>query len=291
MNPDFEVHAGPSAIDDLASVVRGLNEGRAFVIVDRTVSAEGLRYLRTSFQTGQMQARIHTTSNTIAAVPQQIELAREFADYVGGALVSVGHSGLIAAAKAVATLAANGPDFPTSHRLGLRVAPRTHIAIPDRLGPAEECTDSVNFADTRLGTVVDGRLAGATLIDHRLFEDVNSRNDEYLCLVENLAACTVINPSGTLRDRTLALTAANFIARPDPRPVDTRTALAYATAAHPDYRRCHRCEAGTVTPSARGGAAHRSAAEVCLQQALTRAGRNNRGGCEAGVWRRPGSYH
>ena len=261
-------------------MIRGMNEGRAFVIIDGAVPTDSHRYIQTVLRSHQMQARIHTTSNTVASLAAQKKLAAQLAGYAGGALVSVGHSGLIAAGKAIATLAANGPGLLTSNTPGLRVAPRTHIAIPVGLGTAVECTDTLTFADTNRRTVVDERLVGPVLLDHRLFGDDDPDKDDFVVLAMTLAACTVTNPSHSLRGRTLALTAANLVAGDDPRPVDVRTALAYATAAHSDYQRCGRCAAGTVTVSTLVGVAYRSPAHICLQQALARAGRANRSGLQ-----------
>jgi hypothetical protein len=264
----FQVtHAGPDAIDGLAALIRVAEQGRAFVLSDPHGGGAARAHVERALAEARMNARFVEISVNPLRTGHAREIAALFADFSGGALVTAGGSQLIAVGKAVAALATNPWWRPGD---SLRVAPRTHIAVVEGLGLAEESTSLVAI-DPRVPHVVDDdRVSALSVIDDRLFPDTDPTVPQYKLLAVALAACTVTDETASLRERTLALTAVHHLARPDSRPAEVRHALALATAGHSRWPLCRRCRAGTELPAATFDGTARSPAHLCLQQAVAR---------------------
>ena len=264
------VHAGPTAINDLPELIRRRGEGRALVIIDGWTAADAHRYVEAVIDNSRIPTQVVSASNTIATQRVRLELAERLSTYAGGALISVGSTEIIAAGKALAALATNGPKLTNRGGSTLRVAPRTHIAVPIGLGPAEERISVLTINDGSEQTVVDDRLLALAVIDERLFPHQDPNVDYYRNRAIALAVCTVTDDAKPLRDQTLALSAAHILVKSDLRPADVRLALTYATASHPCYPLCARCKGGTIVTTAVSGRGQASPPQLCLQQALAR---------------------
>jgi hypothetical protein len=233
-------------------------------------AAEPRRYVEAALSKARMATQIVVSSNTISSLGVRLELAGRLSSFAGGALVSVGSSETIAAGKAVAAMATNGSKLTDRGGSTLRCAPRTHIAVPVGLGPAEERTSLLTVDDRSGQTVVDDRLAALTVIDGRLFPAEDASADYYRVIAIALAACTVTDDAKPLRDHTLALAAVHLLVKSDLRPSDVRLALTYATASHPRYALCDRCRGGTIVTTAISARDAASPAQLCLKQAVAR---------------------
>jgi hypothetical protein len=261
------VHAGPTAIDDLAELILETGQGRAFILAERGVPAAARAHVESVLTHAGMPFRVVECSPTARRNGGLERIAADLAGFAGAALISVGGSTLIEAGKTVATVATN-----PLRRAGqpLLARPRAHLAVPTELGPAEESTNLVRLAE-HAEPLVDDRVTALSVIDDRLFPDTHPDTGRFKLLAVALAACTIADETATLRESTLALSAVHHLVDPQVRPVDVRQALALAAAGHPRWPLCPRCQAGTVLPTATldQQSAH-SPARMCLQQAVAR---------------------
>ena len=263
-------HAEAMAIDDLAELIRGLGEGRAFVVVERSAGEIARGYVESALATAGMSGRIIEVSNAVHRPFEQADIANQLATFAGGALVTVGGSAVIKAGKSIAALATNRALMSSPFAGPLAHAPRKHVAIPVGLGPAEEATSLVTVGGRARPAIVDDRIAALSLLDARLFPDADDTCDHYAARAIALAGCTVSDDSTSLRDVTLALSAAHELVNPDRGPADVRLALTLATASHRRWPLCRRCRAGSALPTMDLDDSTGSPAWSCFHRALAK---------------------
>lgn len=261
-------------MDELAELVQSSGEGRVFLLYDASARESGALTLVTqALAAAAMPWRDHEIDAGAGVADGAVaRFAAELAAYSGGAVISVGLPNTVTFAKAVATVATNPPPLSDYLSRGLHRRPRTHLAIPTGLWPAEEATSVLPLDDPldgALPALEDPLLAPVALIDHRLHaghDPAALREAGRLALA--IASCVVTDDTRSLESHTIALAAAHDLAdRTDASAISRRVALTLATAGHPDYPLCRRCRAGTrllmdatdepTTP-----------AEICLRQAL-----------------------
>jgi hypothetical protein len=264
------VHAGPGAINDLPGLVRGMGEGRALVMLDLTAGQVVRTLVGDAFAAARMPAIFVEVTNGVGLAERK-EITRQLSMLSGTALISVGSSAVLRAAKTIATMATNGSSITARQAASLRFAPRSHIAVPVGLGPAEEATSLVTLDDEGHRIVDDVRVAAFSVIDHRLFSDEDGGIEPYRHQATILFTCVATDASTSLRDQTLALAAAHLLTKPMLGAAGSRHALTLATAAHGKWPLCTRCHAGTrVDVPVVGENVSTLPAHQCLRRAVAR---------------------
>jgi hypothetical protein len=264
------VHAGQAAINDLPGLVRGIGEGRALVLLDLAAGQIVRTLVEDVFAAARMQAIFVEVANGLGPA-QRTEVTRRLSMLSGTALISVGSSAVLRGAKTIATMATNGSSITARRAASLRFAPRSHIAVPVGLGPAEEATSLVALDDEGHRMIDDVRAAAFSVIDHRLFSDEDGGIEPYRHQAVILSACVASDASTSLRDQTLALAAAHLLTKPMLGAAGLRHALTLATAAHRKWPLCTRCHAGTwIDVAVVDEDVSTSPAHQCLRQAVAR---------------------